>query len=83
MLVENGAETESEIKQWKQELGAIENDFYRLKITTAQNKEAKPAVECCEKLLRLTKKQQEELLILQTELATIRSLFSKFQEIRS
>lgn len=76
-------ESESEIKQWKQELEAIENIFYRLKVTTAQNIDARPAVECCEKLLRLTKKQQEELLILQTELATIRSLFAQFQEKRS
>lgn len=76
-------ESEGEIKQWKQDLEAIENIFHKLKVTTTQNKEAKPAIECCEKLIRLTKKQQEELLILQTELATIRSLFSHFQEKRS
>jgi transcriptional regulator with XRE-family HTH domain len=82
-VAEERTESEGEVKQWKQELEAVENDFYRIKATTSPNKEAKPAFECCEKLLRLSKKQQDELLILQTELATIRSLFTHFQEKRS
>lgn len=72
---------ENALEKWKEELSALEKDFYYLKITQAKalKDEALPVMGCCEKLLDLSKKQQDELLVLQTELATIRKMFSFLQ----
>ena len=68
-----------EVKEWKQELDALEKKFIYLK--ASQSKELKSeAVDCCEALFDIAKKQQDELIVLQTELSTIRELLSLFRD---
>jgi hypothetical protein len=39
-----------------------------------------PVLNCCEQLLAIAKQQQDELLILQTELATIRKMLTLLRD---
>lgn len=66
------------LDKWKQELRELEKEFYHIKIHQAKTmpEEVKVVLEWGEKLLSVAKKQQDELLILQTELATIREVLS-------
>lgn len=72
------------VKEWKHELESLEREFVYWKGSRANelSKEsaAKVAVEFADKITELAKKQQEELVILQTELATIREVLSFFRK---
>lgn len=74
-------EEENAFQVWKQELETLERNFYKLKISQSKTmpEPALAALDCCEKLLKVAKKQQDELLILQTELSTVREMFSLFR----
>ena len=68
-----------EVKEWKQELENLEKEFINLKV--AQSKELEgEAVRYCDKLFSIAKRQQDELMVLQTELSTIRELLSLFKD---
>lgn len=75
-------EEENAFQVWKQELQTLEKDFYKLKIRQSKTMSdaALATLDCCEKLLKVAKKQQDELLILQTELSTVREMFSLFRK---
>ncbi len=66
-----------EVKEWKQELETLEREFIYLKASQSKSIESE-AVNYCEKLITIARKQQDELIVLQTELATIRELLSLF-----
>ncbi|WP_017732848.1 helix-turn-helix domain-containing protein [Nafulsella turpanensis] len=70
------------IRKWKGELEKIEKEFI---ISKSKNPEGlcdqqKKGAYYCESLLHLTKAQQEELVIIQTELSTIQELISLFKK---
>lgn len=67
------------VKEWKEELEQIERSFVNWKVQQA-GKANRQAVSYCETLLLLAKKQQEELLVIQTELSTIRELLMLFRK---
>ena len=69
---------QGELAQWQQELKNIEQEFNFLKRKEADalQKEAMPVAEYCDRVIKLAKKQQDELLVLQNELTTIRNLVS-------
>ena len=67
------------IKEWKEELAVIEKEFVNWKVRQ-ETQMPLPLVACCERLIKLAKSQQEELLVVQTELATIRELIALFRK---
>lgn len=76
-------EVESQtLKEWKLELEKLEQEFihWRIRNATSQDAPVQLLTDQCEKLLGLAKAQQEELIILQTELSTIRELISFFKK---
>jgi transcriptional regulator with XRE-family HTH domain len=67
------------IKEWKEELEKIEKEYVSWKVR--QKERPMPQlIACCDKLLRLAKNQQEELLVMQTELITIKDLITLFRK---
>lgn len=70
------------LKEWKLELESLEKEFihWRIRHATSQDAPVQLLASQCEKLLGLAKAQQEELVILQTELSTIRELISFFKK---
>ena len=68
-----------EVKEWKQELEILEKEFINLKVVQSDQLEGE-AVRYCDKLFTIAKKQQDELMVLQTELSTIRELLSLFKD---
>lgn len=70
------------LKEWKMELDSLEKEFiqWRIRHATSQDAPVQLLASQCEKLLELAKSQQEELVILQTELSTIRELISFFKK---
>lgn len=70
------------LKEWKLELEKLEKEFidWRIRHATTQDAPVQLLANQCEKLLELAKVQQEELIILQTELSTIRELISFFKK---
>lgn len=66
------------VKEWKQELANLERSliYWRAASTTTAGREANVLADFCERLLVLGKKQQEELMVVQTELSTIQELLS-------
>lgn len=67
------------IKEWKEELEKIEKDFVNWKVRQ-ETQAPLPLVTYCDRLIKLAKNQQEELLVVQTELATIRELIALFRK---
>lgn len=67
------------IKEWKEELEKIEKDYVSWKVRQTESPMAQ-LITCYEKLLRLAKNQQEELLVMQTELITIKELITLFRK---
>lgn len=78
VFVEEEEVQEASLDKWKQELNILEKDFYYLKVSQDKALQEKdlPVLDCCGKLLGIAKKQQDELLVLQTELTTIREILS-------
>lgn len=70
------------IRKWKAELERIEKEFIitRSKNQQELNEQQKKGAYFCESLLHLSKVQQEELVIVQTELSTIRELIRLFKK---
>ena len=72
------------VKGWKNELEGLEREFIYWKATKAaeipKESAAVMAIEFAEKITELAKKQQDELVVLQTELATIREVLSIFRK---
>lgn len=70
------------LKEWKLELEKLEKEFidWRIRHVSTQDAPVQLLVNQCDKLLELAKVQQEELVILQTELSTIRELISFFKK---
>lgn len=70
------------LKEWKLELEKLEKEFidWRIRHATTHDAPVQLLANQCEKLLELAKVQQEELVILQTELSTIRELISFFKK---
>jgi transcriptional regulator with XRE-family HTH domain len=70
------------LKEWRQELAQLEQDFIYWKARHANATEVpvQGITEQCQKMLGLAKAQQEELVVLQTELNTIRELMSFFKK---
>ena len=66
-------------KEWKEELDQIEKRFVNWKVQQA-GKANIQATSYCESLFLLAKRQQEELLVIQTELTTIRELLMLFRK---
>lgn len=75
----SGPET---IRKWKEELEKIEKEYIvsRSKAPEALSDKQKKGAYFCESLLHLTKTQQEELVIVQTELSTIQELIKLFRK---
>ena len=72
------------VREWKQELESLEREFIYWK-ASKENEMRKGtavamAVEYADKVTELAKKQQEELTVLQTELATIKEMLSIFRK---
>jgi transcriptional regulator with XRE-family HTH domain len=69
---------QGELEQWKRKLESAEKELYFLKTNqdTLVLERAMPVIGCCKKLLEVARKQQDELLVLQTELTTIREMFT-------
>ena len=70
------------IRKWKAELEKIEKEYIvaRSRHSEGLNDQQKKEAYFCESLLHLTKVQQEELVIVQTELSTIRELIKLFKK---
>lgn len=67
------------IKEWKEELEKIEKEFVDWKVR--KDASISPQLSTyCDRLIKLAKSQQEELLVIQTELATIRELIALFRK---
>jgi transcriptional regulator with XRE-family HTH domain len=67
------------IKEWKEELEKIEKDYVNWKVRQTE-RSSPQLIACYNKLLRLAKNQQEELLVMQTELTTIKDLITLFRK---
>lgn len=69
------------VKEWKQEMEKLEKTYIYWKAANEASlgKEEALLVDFCERLLALGKNQQDELVVLQTELSTIRELLSMFK----
>lgn len=74
------AETAAEnaIKEWKQELLNLERSLIYWKAANAASASTQTNVlaDFCERLVALGRKQQDELMVLQTEISTIQDLLS-------
>lgn len=72
------------VKEWKQELELLEREFIYWKARQGKElikeKDASRAVEFADRVADLARKQQDELIMLQRELATIKEILSIFRE---
>ena len=72
------------VKEWKQELDSLEREFIYWKASRGNDSTKGTAVamamDYADKIMDLAKKQQDELMVLQTELATIREMLSIFRK---
>lgn len=74
----NQAVPQGELLKRKQELKTAELHFINLKYNNNESfqKEVKPVADYCNRVIKLAKMQQDELLALQNELSSIREVLS-------
>lgn len=70
------------VKEWKQELASLERSliYWKAANTASASTQANVLADYCERLVALGRKQQDELIVLQTEVSTIHELLSILKE---